>query len=69
MAAGEGALSTWMAPSVWLILKSSTSEPSGLTACARTPAPPGSMSEAWMAGTRRWSDATNAPLLSERYTS
>ena len=69
VAAGDGALTTWTAPSVTLILKSSTSEPSGLTAWARTPAPPRSMSPAPISGTSFWSERTKAALLAERYSS
>src|SRR5205814_5167662 len=66
VAPGEGALTTWTAPSVTLILKSSTREPSGLTAWARTPAPPRSMSGSRISGTSFWSDRTKAALLAER---
>ena len=63
VAAGEGALTTCTAPSVTLILKSSTSEPFGLTACARTPAPPRWISSIRMSGTSFWSERTKAAFV------
>ena len=62
-------LSEWIAFRDRAIRKSSTSEPSGVTAWARTPAPPGVTSAAVISGTRRWSARTNAARLSERYIS
>src|SRR5947209_6593009 len=53
VAAGEGALSTCTARGECSMTKSSTSMPSAATACARTPAPPGTRSVSWTAGTRR----------------
>src|SRR5437773_866697 len=53
VAAGEGALRTWIASGSATMRKSSTSEPSGLTACARTPAPPRARSAEVSSGTSR----------------
>ena len=50
VAAGEGALRTWTARSVGWITKSSISEPSRATACARTPDGPGRVSAARSSG-------------------
>src|SRR6266480_2471421 len=69
VAPGEGALRTWMASGPVTMRKSSTSEPSGLTACARTPAPPRVRSAEVSSGTSRWSARANAARLSERYIS
>src|SRR5262245_36680132 len=69
VAPGEGALRTCTASASAMMRKSSTIVPSGLTACARTPAPPRVTSSARRAGTSRCSAATNAALLSERYIS
>ena len=60
------AFTTWMARSLSTIRKSSTREPSGLTAWARTPAPPGTTSSARRSGTRRCRAWTKAALLSDR---
>src|SRR5437667_119907 len=69
VAAGEGALRTWIASGPATMRKSSTSEPSGLTAWARTPAPPRTRSAVVSSGTSRPSARANAARLSERYIS
>src|SRR5213594_2739468 len=69
VAPGDGALSTWTASASAMMRKSSTIVPSGLTAWARTPAPPRVTSSERRAGTSRCSAVTNAALLSERYIS
>ena len=51
VAAGEGALRTWMARGVAERTKSSTRRPSRATACARTPAKAGRRSSALISGT------------------
>src|SRR5439155_16067152 len=69
VAAGDGALRTWIASCETAIRKSSTSEPSGATACARTPAPPRTRSSVRSSGTSRWRARTKAALRRDRYIS
>src|SRR5207244_10090606 len=52
VAPGEGALRTWTMRLPWVLkTKSSTSDPSGPSACARTPLGPGSRSARVSSGT------------------
>ena len=63
VAAGEGALSTWITRSVSCSRKSSTSEPSGASACARTPARPRTRSCERTSATSRCSERVKARYL------
>src|SRR5260221_1858280 len=69
VAAGEGALHTWIAFGPVTIMKSSTRVPSGRIAWARTPAPPGTRSSSWTSGIRLCKLRTKAFLLNERWIS
>ena len=66
VAAGEGALITWIILLVSLITKSSTNQPSADRAWARTPAGLDEISSAVISGTSFWRAFTNAPLKKER---
>src|SRR5690606_21777036 len=69
VAAGEGALETWIARCDSTIKKSSTIVPSTRTAWARIPQGAGSRSSADSSGTRRCNARRKARLLSERHIS
>src|ERR1700693_931090 len=69
VAAGEGALHTWIVDESWMIRKSSTRLPSGRRAWARTPAPPGTRSLAEISGMSLRRLRTNAFLLKDRCNS
>ena len=66
VAAGEGTLNTFKMLRDGLKWKSSTKEPSEQMACALTPADPGTISAAVLAGTRRCSARRKALFRSER---
>jgi len=66
VAAGEGALQTWIAHGPLTIRKSSTKPPSGRKACARTPDSPGVRSSAQTSGISFCRLSTNAFLLKDR---
>lgn len=69
VAAGDGALHTWMMLPLILMSKSSSSVPWRSQACARMPDSPASRCSAWIVGMRFCKALTKACLLNERWYS